>query len=278
MRPLSLQEFFMKKAGPLRMLRSTIERPNRLKFAHFPAVNQAILCEQASGPTALRILDVGCGPGNLALFCTVPAECRLFGVDLWPNQLRQAAEKKAYEALFQVNLVDGLPFVSESFDMVVCNEVLMYLPKATEMLTELYRVLAPGGKLFLYNPINWFPRLHSLTKRLTRTIYQERSAIALDVQCNWKDSERANRITYYSFHSLIEQIRSVNFQITEITGFRLFRNRIRLMKRLENFGWYRHLVLFLTRCYPHLASDLFVVAYKEAVVKTRPVCFDKAAA
>jgi len=269
----------MKETSPVRTPLIPMEAiGNRLKFAHFASLSQAILNEQASAQAALKILDIGCGPGNLASFCKVPADCRLFGVDLWPDQLRQAAAKDAYEALFQVNLVDGLPFVSESFDLIVCNEVLMYLPKGTDMLTELYRVLAPAGKLFVYNPINWLPSLHPLVKRLTRKIYQERKTIALDVQPNWKGSERACRITYYSFQSLIEQIRSVNFQVIEITGFRLFRNRIRLMVRLENYAWYRRLVLLLTRRYPYLASDLFVVAYKKANVETNRLSLDKAAA
>jgi ubiquinone/menaquinone biosynthesis C-methylase UbiE len=273
MRP-SIQEITVKKTSPLRMLRAPMDRPDSLKFAHFPALNQAISCEQAAGPTPLRILDVGCGPGNLALLCKVPAACSLFGVDLWPNQLRQAAEKDAYEVLFQVNLVHGLPFVNDSFDMIVCSEVLMYLPEATKTLAELYRVLAPGGKLFVYNPINWLPGLHSQIKRLTRKIYQERRSIALDCQSHWRDTERANRITYYSYQSLIDHIRSVNFQVTEIRGFRLFRNRIRLMRLLEKFDWYRRLVLVLTRYYPPLASDLFVAAYKEAVVEMEPVCLE----
>jgi len=268
----------MKKTSPVRMPRAAMEGTNRLKFAHFPFLSKAILYEQTSLPTALRILDIGCGAGNLGLFCQIPAECKLFGVDLWPHQLRQAAEKDVYEALFQVNLVDGLPFATESFDVIVCNEVLMYLPNATEMLKELHRVLLPAGKLFVYNPINWFPRLHSMLKRLTRKIYQERRSIALDVQSNWKGSERANRITYYSFQSLLEQIRAANFQVAAITGFRLFRNRIRLMTRLENFDWYRRLVLLFSRHYPHLASDLFVVASKPAIVKAIPLSVERAAA
>ncbi len=268
----------MKKTCSVRMPSAGMQRSNRLKFAHFPFLSQAILSGRASGLTSLRILDIGCGPGNLGFFCQIPAEYKLFGVDLWPHQLRQAAEKSAYEALFQVNLVDGVPFVSESFDIIVCNEVLMYLPNASAMLKELYRVLVPGGKLFVYNPINWFPRLHSLLKGLTRKIYQERKAISLEVQSNWKDSERANRITYYSFQSLLEQIRSVNFQVTEVTGFRLFRNRIRLMTRLENFDWYRRLCLILSHHYPRLASDLFVVASKTAIAKTIPFSLEKAAA
>lgn len=269
----------MKKTGPVRLRTSpTVTVGKRLKFAHFPALNHAIVHEQRSRSSVLRILDVGCGAGNLASFCTFPTNCRLFGVELWPSQLRQAAEKESYEGLFQVNLVDGLPFVSESFDMIVCNEVLMYLPRVTEMLTELHRVLAPGGTLFVYNPINWFPGLHSLMKRLTRKIYQERKTIALDVQSNWKDSERACRITYYSFQSLIEQIRAVDFHVSGVTGFRLFRNRIRLMTRLEKYAWYRRLVLSLTQSYPHLASDLFVVANKKGIVRTVPCSLDTAAA
>jgi SAM-dependent methyltransferase len=276
--PPPLQEFIMKKTSPVPMPLAAMEGNNRLKFAHFPSLSKAILCEPTSGPAGLRILDIGCGPGNLGSLCQIPAECKLFGVDLWPHQLRQAAEKGVYEALVQVNLVDGVPFANETFDIIVCNEVLMYLPNAAEILKELYRVSAPGGKLFVYNPITWFPRLHSLLKGLTRKIYRERKAISLDVQSNWKDSERANRITYYSFQSLLEQIRSVNFQVTEITGFRLFRNRIRLMCRLENFDWYRRLILLLSRRYPSLASDLFVVANKTAIGKNIPFSLKEIAA
>ncbi|MGB6063787.1 MAG: class I SAM-dependent methyltransferase [Desulfomonilaceae bacterium] len=269
----------MKNNSPIGMPPTARGRvPHHLKFAHFPSLSRAIQCEHGSRLTGLRILDIGCGPGNLPVFCEVHSECRLFGVDLWPNQLRQAAEKEAYEALFQVNLVDGLPFMRESFDIIVCNEVLMYMPNAAEILTESYRVLAPEGKLFVYNPINWLPRTHSVIKRLTRKIYQERKSISLDAQSNWKAAERACRITYYSFKSLIEQIRSANFHVAEITGFRLFRNRIRVMTRLENYAPYRRLVLLLTERYPQVASDLFVVAYKKAIVKTELVCLDRAAA
>jgi hypothetical protein len=50
------------------------------------------------------------------------------------------------------------------------------------------------------------------------------------------------------------------------------------MARLENHAWYRGLVLFLTKRYPHLASDLLVVAHKKSVVETGFVSLDKAAA
>ena len=251
---------------------------NRLKFAHFPFLRETISREGKMGSTRLRVLDVGCGPGTLAFFCGGQGGCRLFGIDLWPNQLMQAAEKHSYEALLQVNIVNGLPFSSGSFDIVVCNEVLMYLPNADEALKEFYRVLSEDGKLFVYNPINRLPKLCSIAKRFTRRIYQEQKSIALDVQSNWKQSERACRITYYSFQSLIEQIRSASFHISETTGFRLFRNRIRLMKVLENYTWYRRLVLAVAARYPRLASDILVVSHKNTVAGAPPVSLDKAAA
>ena len=251
---------------------------DRLKFAHFPFLRETILGNRRPGSEPLRVLDIGCGPGNLAFFCGGQGGCRLFGIDLWPNQLRQAAEKDAYEALFQVNLVHGLPFVSESFDIVVCNEVLMYLPDAREALMEFHRVLSPGGRLFVYNPINSFPRLYSAVKTFARKIYQERKSIALDAQSNWKQAERACRITYYSFQSLIDQIRSAKFHVADTTGFRLFRNRIRLMKLLENYAWYRRLTLAVAARYPRIASDILIVSHKKTVADAVPSSLDKAAA
>ena len=49
----------------------------------------------------------------------------------------------------------------------------------------------------------------------------------------------------------------------EVTGFRIFRNRIRVMTRLENYHWYFRLTSFLTRRFPYLASDLMVVARRK---------------
>jgi ubiquinone/menaquinone biosynthesis C-methylase UbiE len=269
----------MKKNTSMANARSAKESlDKRLKFAHFPFLRETILGERKLDSPPLRVLDVGCGPGNLGFFFVGQIGCRLFGIDLWPNQLRQASAQSSYEGLFQVNLIHGLPFSSESFDVIVCNEVLMYLPNALEALTEFDRVLAPGGKLFVYNPISRFPRLSSAVKRFMRKIYQERKSIALDVQSNWKQAERACRITYYSFHTLIEQIRSANFSISATTGFRIFRNRIRLMKLLENYAGYRRLIQSIAARYPHLASDILVVSHKKTVADEQRGLLDQAAA
>jgi len=235
----------------------------RLKFAHFPYLAKALLRERAHTSEGLTILDVGCGPGNIAAFCGVPAGSKWFGVDLWENQLRQAADKGIYENLFQVNLLDGLPFRDRSFDMVICNEVLMYLPNSQEVLGEFHRVLRPEGKVFVYNPISWFPKILAGVKNLVRKVHQEKDSIALDTQTGWKNSRRPCRINYYSFRSLIDEIRSARFQVTEVTAFRLLRNRVRLLTRLENYRWYYRMTSYLARRFPFLACDIMVAGCKK---------------
>lgn len=237
---------------------------NRLKFAHFEFLKEALHEERATRPAGLRVLDVGCGPGNLPVFSGPIVGCRWFGLDLWEHQLRQAAEKRTYEGLFQVNLVDGLPFGNARFDVIVCNEVLMYLPNARAMLAEFHRVLVSDGKLFVYNPISCFPNFVGSLKRWTRLIHQERRTIVLDRQRDWKNATRACRITYYSLNSLVKQVRSADFRVTAVKGFRLFRNRIRLMKRLEDFEHYNSATTFLAGRFPFLASDILVIGAKQA--------------
>ena len=234
----------------------------RLKFAHFPYLAKAILREGARSQPGLSILDVGCGPGNVGAFCRLAPGSKWYGVDLWEHQLRQAAEKEVYEGLFQVNLLEGLPFRAESFDIVICSEVLMYLPNAPALLADFHRVLRPGGTLFIYNPISWMPGTVSRLKSWLRSIHQEKDSVALDKEASWRQARRPSRVNYYSFRGLVGQIEEADFQATDITGFRIFRNRIRIMTRLENYRWYFRMTRYLTRRFPYLAADLMVVGRK----------------
>ncbi|MEJ2716874.1 MAG: class I SAM-dependent methyltransferase [Deltaproteobacteria bacterium] len=235
----------------------------RLKFAHFPYLEEVLTRETPPLSEDLVILDVGCGPGNIPAFCGAGPGRKWYGLDLWEHQLRQAAEKSVYENLFQVNLLDGLPFRDESFDIVICSEVLMYLPNANAVLAEFHRALRPGGKIFLYNPVSLLPKTFASARRWFRRIHQEKDSVALDTQREWKNARRPCRINYYSLRSLIEDVGSADFMITEVTAFRLFRNRIRFLTRLENYRWYYRLTRFFATRYPHLASDVMVVGRKK---------------
>ena len=90
-----------------------------------------------------RLLDVGCGTGHHL------AELRqrgfeVAGVDGSADMLRYAQALNPTADLRQAD-VESLPFPDASFDLVVCIEVLRYLPDASRCLQEMARVLKPGG-------------------------------------------------------------------------------------------------------------------------------------
>jgi ubiquinone/menaquinone biosynthesis C-methylase UbiE len=53
---------------------------------------------------------------------------------------------------------DGLPFLSDAFDMVTSLEVLEFTPRPRAVLKEMVRVLTPGGWLLVTNRVGWQSR------------------------------------------------------------------------------------------------------------------------
>jgi ubiquinone/menaquinone biosynthesis C-methylase UbiE len=96
------------------------------------------------GPKGLRILDVGCGPG---LFIhPVVADNRVIGVDFSIGMLGMARE----HGLIPVNSdAMCLPFQDNTFDMVVCIELLQCVSEYEALVAELARVKRHGGIVVL---------------------------------------------------------------------------------------------------------------------------------
>ena len=91
----------------------------------------------------LRLLDVGCGTGNQL----VGFRLRGFDVDGVDGSAEMIAFARRNNPGVNVQQsdVEALPFASASFDVVVCIEVLRYLPRVSRCLSEIARVLRPGG-------------------------------------------------------------------------------------------------------------------------------------
>src|SRR5262245_30105777 len=96
-----------------------------------------------------RILDVGCGTGE---YVRRANELGFAASGLEPaDAMREAAIKKNPGASIVSGIATELPYPDESFDLVICIEVLRYLDLSDvrQALHELRRVLRPGGTLFL---------------------------------------------------------------------------------------------------------------------------------
>jgi SAM-dependent methyltransferase len=104
----------------------------------------------------VAVLDAGCGDGiNLIGLRDLAAKRRLrldlFGVDYNFLRLTRARGVDSRARVHQGSLYQ-LPFVSGSFDVVLCNHVLEHVPDLPAALANLRRVLRPGGLMIVGVP------------------------------------------------------------------------------------------------------------------------------
>ena len=98
-----------------------------------------------------RILDVGCGNGNL--FKLLPnGRYELYGVDFSENMIDEAKSCDIQGASFLVADAEMLPFEDDEFDIVVCNASFHHYIHPELVLNEMHRVLKDGGRLIIGDP------------------------------------------------------------------------------------------------------------------------------
>jgi SAM-dependent methyltransferase len=111
-------------------------------------VQDAVLKALAPDPPA-RILDVGCGTGNLAHRLSREfADSRVVGCDFSRGMLRRARASSPSLALAQAD-AGHLPFADGSFDAVVSTEAFHWFPDPDAALAAFHRLLAPRGRLLV---------------------------------------------------------------------------------------------------------------------------------
>ncbi len=123
--------------------------------------NSRMVVEMAKIKPGDKVLDVGCGTGNLTLTAKkyVGASGSVYGIDASPEMIGEARKKAKHsslEAVFEVGLIEKLPYPDATFDVVISRLVIHHLPDDLKRrgFAEIFRVLKPGGLLFLadFNP------------------------------------------------------------------------------------------------------------------------------
>lgn len=104
----------------------------------------------------MKVLDVACGTGNLAL-PAARAGATVTGVDIAPNLIEQAKANAAAEGLdirFDVGDAEDMPYEDGEFDVVMTMFGAMFAPRPDVTAAELKRVCKPGGLIAM---ANWTP-------------------------------------------------------------------------------------------------------------------------
>ena len=103
-----------------------------------------------------KVLDVGCGSGNLTLTAKLYAGSTgsVYGIDASPEMIevaRKKAKQSGTNVTFEVGLIEQLPFPEATFDVVISRLVIHHLPDDLKRqgFAEIFRVLKPGGVFFL---------------------------------------------------------------------------------------------------------------------------------
>ncbi|MBN1405030.1 MAG: class I SAM-dependent methyltransferase, partial [Candidatus Omnitrophica bacterium] len=137
------------------------------------------------------ILDIGCGSSKIAL------DFGAIGLDTALNKLR--FNTRFNKKMVQGSVVD-LPFKDNSFNAVICSEVIGYLPENNKIFFELRRVLMDNGILILgtadYGSWQW-PLIEFFYSRVVSGGYAHR------------------HITRYKKHSLIKLIKETGFTLLD---------------------------------------------------------------
>jgi len=110
------------------------------------------------------LLEIGSGPGRLAvrLAREVP-DLAVIGVDISNAMVESAARRAAGAGFservrFEVGDVGALPFSDAEFDGVVSTLSLHHWPDPVRGLSEIHRVLKPGGEARVYDLAHWLWR------------------------------------------------------------------------------------------------------------------------
>ncbi len=120
-----------------------LETQKRIKVIFNNLLNKSSL-------NSKKLLEVGCGMGYFSAKA-YELGANVTGVDIG-DRLIKKSKKRVPKGKFQVATASDLPFDNNSFDIVICTEVLEHIDNQDKAINELIRVLAKKGKLVITTP------------------------------------------------------------------------------------------------------------------------------
>lgn len=159
------------------------------------AERRAQLVPRARG----RVFEIGCGGGINQPYYDQEQVTGFAGIDPSGKLLdyaRQEAARKGWDADIRQGVGENIPFDADAFDTVVCTYTLCSVQDSKQVLSELRRILKPGGRLLFLehgrapdpSVQRWQTRIEPVWKRLlggchlTRPISSDVSAAGFTVE------------------------------------------------------------------------------------------------
>ena len=164
---------------------------------------------------AMRVLDIGCGPGILTADLLKMGK-EVYSTDLSSEMIKQAKqkanndfiEKKAY---FSVSDASHLPLAADQMDIALCIGVICYIRDYKSVLSEIRRVLKSNGEAIVQiNNTTWpglyeklVPMYHWIKSKVTGKKYD-----GIDFDFN-----------YFDFRTFCKDVKKTGFRIEDLKYF-----------------------------------------------------------
>ncbi|HEX3871200.1 MAG TPA: class I SAM-dependent methyltransferase, partial [Pirellulales bacterium] len=177
---------------------------------------------------------------------------RYHGVDIFPRGTG-FVYKSADWTLHNINLESGMPSLeSESYDVVVCEQVLEHLHHPERALADISRVLRPGGRLVLGVPI--FPE----------GLYLARKHLVPVADRILKTKKKRGHVQAWSKRTFLNLVRRTcpDLMIEQTRGFRIVSGGI--LRPLEHHRWWWRFNRRLGAMFPSCCVEVQVIAHKYA--------------
>lgn len=141
-------------------------------------LEEAALCSLLPDLSGRAVLDIGCGTGRVSSIALDRGAASIVGVDLSPAMLNEAHARSDPSITFAKGDACALPFDASSFDVVLCSLVLGHVERLDDALSEINRVLRPGGRVVItgFHPFatlrGWNRTFHDTVNGRTYAIVQ----------------------------------------------------------------------------------------------------------
>jgi ubiquinone/menaquinone biosynthesis C-methylase UbiE len=171
----------------------------------------------------IKVLDTGCGWGTDLFYLNSlygsPGELSLVGLDLSEENIKFCNEAKNARGITNMSFLKGnveeLEFADESFDVVICSELLEHLPDQGRAIGQMKRVLKQGGSLIITTPnkANYFLKVAFFFRSLG--LWKKKDDAPVD-NCEAPFGEGFGHISTRSLSELILLFRKSDFKIESI--------------------------------------------------------------
>lgn len=170
-----------------------------------------------------RVLDVACGTGVVARLASqlVGTEGFVAGLDVNPGMLAVARKTMppAVAAEWHEASAQAMPFPDASFDAVLCQMSLQFMPDKQAALREMRRVLSSGGRLILNIPGPIPPPFNILAETLARDIGPEAAGFVNQVFSLHNITEVQSLLNGADFHNVAVEAHNKSLQLPKPKEF-----------------------------------------------------------